>query len=62
MSVIDSEEQKQQFREDRSFYKAFRKKIEQQMNENFAASIKGSVSQEEGRKVSLLFSFHPTKS
>ncbi|KAH6677855.1 hypothetical protein F5X68DRAFT_245606 [Plectosphaerella plurivora] len=34
---------------DPEFYRTFRKSIEQQMNENFAASIKGSTAQADGR-------------
>ncbi|KAL2858523.1 flavin-binding monooxygenase [Aspergillus pseudoustus] len=44
-----SEIQKQGFRDDAIGYKRFRKAIEQQMNENFRASIKGSVAQQEAR-------------
>ncbi|KAH8589597.1 hypothetical protein B0O99DRAFT_636547 [Bisporella sp. PMI_857] len=43
-------EQKQQFRQDSQHYKNFRKAIEQQMNENFAGSIKKTSAQIEGRK------------
>ncbi|KAG4281911.1 hypothetical protein FPRO06_10815 [Fusarium proliferatum] len=40
----------ERFNNDPEYYKAFRKQIEQQMNENFAASIKNSEAQEKGRQ------------
>uniref|UniRef100_A0A0D2YE17 Sterigmatocystin biosynthesis monooxygenase stcW n=1 Tax=Fusarium oxysporum (strain Fo5176) TaxID=660025 RepID=A0A0D2YE17_FUSOF len=40
----------ERFNNDPKYYKAFRKQIEQQMNENFAASIKNSEAQEKGRQ------------
>ncbi|KAL3444241.1 flavin-binding monooxygenase [Aspergillus insuetus] len=43
------EEQKQAFQNDADDYTRFRKAVEQQMNENFSASIKGSVAQHEAR-------------
>ncbi|KAJ4262903.1 hypothetical protein NW762_006516 [Fusarium torreyae] len=38
------------FNDDPEYYKSFRKQIEQQMNENFVASIKDSPEQEKGRE------------
>ncbi|KAF5684530.1 sterigmatocystin biosynthesis monooxygenase stcW [Fusarium circinatum] len=40
----------ERFNNDPEYYKTFRKLIEQQMNENFAASIKNSEAQEKGRQ------------
>ncbi|KAG5769761.1 hypothetical protein H9Q73_013468 [Fusarium xylarioides] len=40
----------ERFNDDPEYYKAFRKQIEQQMNENFSASIKNSEAQEKGRQ------------
>ncbi|KAK1765315.1 hypothetical protein QBC33DRAFT_455591 [Phialemonium atrogriseum] len=45
-----SESQIQRFASDPAYYKEFRKGIEQQMNENFIASVKSSKEQAEGRK------------
>ncbi|KAL3455502.1 hypothetical protein BJX64DRAFT_294964 [Aspergillus heterothallicus] len=42
--------QKQVFQNDPDTYRDFRKAVEQQMNENFGASIKGSVAQKDARK------------
>jgi hypothetical protein len=47
----DSEQQKQAFRNDADAYTQFRKAVEQQMNENFSASIKGSAAQHKARNV-----------
>ncbi|CEL09176.1 hypothetical protein ASPCAL12316 [Aspergillus calidoustus] len=44
-----SEQQKQAFRNDADAYTQFRKAVEQQMNENFSASIKGSAAQHKAR-------------
>ncbi|KAH8684375.1 hypothetical protein BGZ60DRAFT_397427 [Tricladium varicosporioides] len=43
-------EERQRFRSDPLYYKKFRKAIEQQMNENFASSIKDSSAQNEARQ------------
>jgi hypothetical protein len=50
--LADSAEDIDRFSSDEAFYTTFRKRIEQQMNENFVASMKGSHEQKEGRKVS----------
>lgn len=47
----DTEEEKRRFQTDKKHYREFRKAIEQQMNENFAGSIKNSKAQAEGRQV-----------
>ncbi|KAF2008868.1 FAD/NAD(P)-binding domain-containing protein [Aaosphaeria arxii CBS 175.79] len=38
------------FQNDPKYYKVFRKKVEQQMNENFMGSVKNSQAQRDGRK------------
>ncbi|RKL19310.1 hypothetical protein BFJ68_g3584 [Fusarium oxysporum] len=50
VGIIDTEADIERFNNDPKYYKAFRKQIEQQMNENFAASIKNSEAQEKGRQ------------
>ena len=45
-----TELQKEHFANDPQLYRAFRKRLEQQMNENFAASRKGSLDQDTGRQ------------
>ncbi|KPI36866.1 putative sterigmatocystin biosynthesis monooxygenase stcW [Cyphellophora attinorum] len=42
--------QKEQFASDAAMYRAFRKRIEQQMNENFAGQRKDSAEQDAGRR------------
>lgn len=49
----DSSVDIERFTKDHEFYKTFRKGIEQQMNENFAASVKGSQAQADGREVRI---------
>ncbi|KXJ85358.1 hypothetical protein Micbo1qcDRAFT_223282 [Microdochium bolleyi] len=44
-----TQEQIDQFTQDPEYYRDFRKRIEQQMNENFAGSIKSSKEQAKGR-------------
>ncbi|KAH7383532.1 hypothetical protein BKA64DRAFT_160741 [Cadophora sp. MPI-SDFR-AT-0126] len=45
-----TKEEKERFRNDKTYYRKFRKAIEQQMNENFAASIRNSAAQKESRQ------------
>ncbi|KAH6711188.1 hypothetical protein BKA61DRAFT_556177 [Leptodontidium sp. MPI-SDFR-AT-0119] len=45
-----TKEEKIRFKSDKKYYREFRKAIEQQMNENFAASIQNSTAQIEGRQ------------
>ncbi|PVH71109.1 FAD/NAD(P)-binding domain-containing protein [Cadophora sp. DSE1049] len=45
-----TKEEKERFHNDKKYYREFRKAIEQQMNENFAASIQNSAAQIEGRQ------------
>ena len=55
---VDTPEEKERFQSDKKYYRKFRKGIEQQMNENFAASIKNSAAQKDGRQVRT-YNSHP---
>ncbi|KAG9498163.1 hypothetical protein J7337_011058 [Fusarium musae] len=50
IDVKDTEADIERFNNDPEYYKTFRKQIEQQMNEKFAASIKNLEAHEKGRQ------------